>query len=166
MKFEVRRLTWVFWHTDPCLHHYYHLSFKDKWWWHLCACMLSCFSCVQLCDPMNIACQAPLSMGFSRQEYWSGLPFPPQGIFPIQGLILHLLQLLHCWQILYLWATGEAHLMFIEHLLYASFYCMLGMIPDSGNSAIDKHTHLCSHRASLWFRKYSKEDENVKVIVY
>ena len=30
-----------------------------------------------LCNPMhNIACQAPLSMGFSRQEYWSGLPFP------------------------------------------------------------------------------------------
>ena len=27
----------------------------------------------------SIACQAPLSMGFSRQEYWSGLPFPPPG---------------------------------------------------------------------------------------
>ena len=30
-------------------------------------------------------CQAPLSMGFSRQEYWSGLPCPPPGIFPTQG---------------------------------------------------------------------------------
>ena len=29
--------------------------------------------------------QAPLTMGFSRQEYWSGLPCPPQGIFPTQG---------------------------------------------------------------------------------
>ena len=27
--------------------------------------------------PWTVACQAPLSMGFSRQEYWSGLPFPP-----------------------------------------------------------------------------------------
>ena len=27
--------------------------------------------------PMDVACQAPLSMEFSRQEYWSGLPFPP-----------------------------------------------------------------------------------------
>ena len=27
--------------------------------------------------PQAVACQAPLSMGFSRQEYWSGLPFPP-----------------------------------------------------------------------------------------
>ena len=36
--------------------------------------------CPTLCDPMDcIACQAPLSMGFSRQEYWSGLPCPPQG---------------------------------------------------------------------------------------
>ena len=37
------------------------------------------------CDPMDyIACQAPLSMGFSRKEYLSGLPFPPPGIFPTQ----------------------------------------------------------------------------------
>ena len=30
--------------------------------------------------PWTVACQAPLSMGFSRQEYWSGLPFPPPGV--------------------------------------------------------------------------------------
>ena len=29
--------------------------------------------------PWTVACQAPLSMGFSRQEYWSGLPFPSPG---------------------------------------------------------------------------------------
>ena len=42
---------------------------------------------VRLCDPMDcVAFQAPLSMAFSRQEYWSGLPFPsPEGIFPTQG---------------------------------------------------------------------------------
>ena len=34
-----------------------------------------------LCDPMEVACQASLSVGFSRQEYWSGLPFPtPRGL--------------------------------------------------------------------------------------
>ena len=32
--------------------------------------------------PWTVACQAPLSMGFSRQEYWSELPFPPPGDFP------------------------------------------------------------------------------------
>ena len=37
------------------------------------------------------ACQAPLSMGFSRQEYCSGLPFSPPGIFPTQGSNLSLL---------------------------------------------------------------------------
>ena len=31
---------------------------------------------VTLCDPMDVTYQAPPSMGFSRQEYWSGLPFP------------------------------------------------------------------------------------------
>ena len=35
--------------------------------------------------PWTVAHQAPLSMGFSRQEYWSGLPSPSQGIFLIQG---------------------------------------------------------------------------------
>ena len=36
-------------------------------------------SCLTLFDPMDLACQAPLSMGFSRQEYCSGLTFPPPG---------------------------------------------------------------------------------------
>ena len=33
-------------------------------------------SCLTLMTPWTVACQATLSMGFSRQEYWSGLPFP------------------------------------------------------------------------------------------
>ena len=35
-----------------------------------------------------MACQAPLSMGFSRQEYWSGLPFPSPGDLPDSGIEL------------------------------------------------------------------------------
>ena len=39
--------------------------------------LLSCFSRVRLCvTPLTAAHQAPLSLGFSRQEHWSGLPFP------------------------------------------------------------------------------------------
>ena len=39
--------------------------------------MISCFRCVQLFLTLwTIASQAPLSMDFSKQEYWSGLPFP------------------------------------------------------------------------------------------
>ena len=45
--------------------------------------VLSCFSCVGLfVIPWTVAFQAPLSMGFSRQEYRSGLPFPPPGDLP------------------------------------------------------------------------------------
>ena len=36
--------------------------------------------------PWTVACQAPLSMGFSRQEYWSGLPFAPLGYLPDTGI--------------------------------------------------------------------------------
>ena len=36
--------------------------------------------------PWTVAHQAPLFMGFSRQEYWSGLPFPPQGNLPDPGI--------------------------------------------------------------------------------
>ena len=36
-------------------------------------------------EAWTIAHQAPLSIGFPRQEYWSGLPFPPPGDLPMQG---------------------------------------------------------------------------------
>ena len=53
----------------------------------MCACMLSGFSHVQLfATPWTVACQAPLSMGFSRQDYWSGLPCPPPGDLPDPGI--------------------------------------------------------------------------------
>ena len=45
--------------------------------------VLSCFSGIRL---WTIACQAPLSMGFSRQEYWRGLLCPPPGDIPDLGI--------------------------------------------------------------------------------
>ena len=42
-------------------------------------------SCL-ICNPMAVACQAPLSMGFSWQEYWSGLPCPPPRDLPDSGI--------------------------------------------------------------------------------
>ena len=39
-----------------------------------------------LCDPMDYSLQVPPSMGFSRQEYWSGLPFPSLGGLPNSGI--------------------------------------------------------------------------------
>ena len=43
-------------------------------------------SCPTLAIPWTVACQAPLSIGFFRQEYWSGLPFPSAGDFPDPGI--------------------------------------------------------------------------------
>ena len=44
----------------------------------------SCVTLLQLHGP--VACQAPLSMGFPRQEYWSWLPFPSPGYLPDPGI--------------------------------------------------------------------------------
>ena len=50
------------------------------------ACMLCRFSCVQLfATPWTVACRAPMSVGFSRQECLSGLPFPFPGYLPDPG---------------------------------------------------------------------------------
>ena len=49
--------------------------------------VLSCFSCVWLFETLwTVACQAPLSMGFSRQEYWGVFPGPPPGDLPYPGI--------------------------------------------------------------------------------
>ena len=58
----------------------------------MCVCVCVCVSlcmltCVQLfATPWTVAHQAPLSMEFSRQEYWSGLPFPSLGYLPDLGI--------------------------------------------------------------------------------
>ena len=51
------------------------------------ACVLNCFSHTPLfATPWTVAHQAPLSMGFSRQEYWSWLPCPSPGELPNLGM--------------------------------------------------------------------------------
>ena len=58
----------------------------------VCVCVCVCVVCVCVLShvrlfatPWTVARQAPLSMGFSRQESWSGLPFPPPGSLPDPG---------------------------------------------------------------------------------
>ena len=56
--------------------------------WHfcVCVCVISRFSHVQLFAMLwTVACQAPLTMEFSRQEHWSGLPSPSPGDLPNSG---------------------------------------------------------------------------------
>ena len=63
-----------------------------------CGCVCELLSCVQLFLTLwTVACQAPLSMGFFKQEYWSGFYVLLQGIFLTQGTNPGL----HCRQILY-----------------------------------------------------------------
>ena len=53
----------------------------------MCVSLLSCFNHAQLFATLwTVACQTPLSMGFSRQEYWSGLPYLPPGDLPNPGI--------------------------------------------------------------------------------
>ena len=65
-----------YYNTDPCQNG--NSSKLVKW-----VCVLSHFGHVQLIvTPWTAACWAPLSIGFSRQEYWNGLPCPPPGDLP------------------------------------------------------------------------------------
>ena len=61
----------------------------------ICGCCLVPKLCLTPVTPGTVGCQAPLSMGFPRQEYWSGLPFPSLGVFLNQGSNLCLLH----WQV-------------------------------------------------------------------
>ena len=62
-------------------HRHTHTSLSDF------VLVISCFSHVQLFATLwTVAHQALLSMGFSRQGYWSGLPFPPPGDLPDPGI--------------------------------------------------------------------------------
>ena len=65
-------------------------------------------SCLTLTTPWTVACQAPLSMGFSRQEYWSGLPFPHPGDLRDLGWNPGFL---HCRQIFYQLSYKESPLL-------------------------------------------------------
>ena len=60
----------------------------------VCICVQPLISLCTLCNSKDCAHQAPLSTGFSWQEYWSGLPFPPPGDPPSPGVVPHLLRLL------------------------------------------------------------------------
>ena len=84
-----------------CVYIYVHIHI------HTCCCLVA-KSYPTLCNPMDCSRQASLSMGFSRQEYWSGLPFPsPECSWPRDGT--HVSYIGRC-RILYHWATREAHI--------------------------------------------------------
>ena len=70
-------------------------------------------SWLTLVTPWTVACRAPLSMGFPRQEHWSGLPCPPPGGLPDPGVKLHLLHILS-------WQAGSSPLSRLRGLSFLS----------------------------------------------
>ena len=68
--------------------------------------------------PGTVAWQAPLSMGFSKQECWNKLPFPSPGNLPNPGFEPASPHLLNCWPILYHWTIREA---FVDDRIHISF---------------------------------------------
>ena len=72
-------------------------------------------SCPTLAIPWTVACQAPLSMGFSRREYWSGLSFPSPEDLPNPGIEP---VLLHCRQIPY---RVKSYYMYNHHKKFRTF---------------------------------------------
>ena len=81
----------------------------------LLACCCLCSVMPDSATPWTAAHQAPRSMGFPRQEHWSGPPFLLQGIFPTPGSNPCLLRLLHYRQILYCWAIRESRVALIQY---------------------------------------------------
>ena len=104
-------------------------------------------SCVQLfAMPWTVAYNAPLSMGLSRQEYWSGLPFLLHRIFPTQGSNLGLL---HCRQMLcHLSHQGsprieKKRIVLLQDTIHLSLpLCNMGItivIPGTGENKSNMH---------------------------
>jgi len=90
-------LNWTIIYLSSCLKPQ-RLSLNSSNNHHVCVCVCMLSHVWLFVTPWIVACQAPLSMKFSRQEYWSGFCFPFQGIFLTQGSNPRLLRLLH-WQV-------------------------------------------------------------------
>ena len=101
--------------AEQCIIHYRFCEKRKTIHMHVHACMLSHFSCVQLFATLKSAHQAPMTMGFSRQEYWDGLPCPPPGDLPNPGTNFYLLCLLH-------WQAGSCFYILLFILFIFNFF--------------------------------------------
>ena len=119
---------------------------KTGSWLRALACTLSLFSCVWLFATLwPAALEASLSMGFSRQGYWNGLPCPPPGDLPDQGSNSHLLCIGS--RVLYHWRHWEApaqsrrtHFLSANHVPATSLLTHLGGVRHSYPHFINEGT--------------------------
>ena len=95
-----------------------HCSKLLSLWWS--GSIVCAQSCPTLCNPKDCSHQASLPMGFPRQEYWSGLPFPSPGDLPSPGITPVSPALAGGF---YHWATREHHWVLKATLGYRLYYC-------------------------------------------
>ena len=101
-----------------------------------CACM-HVLGCVRLfATPWTAAHQVPLSMEFSRQEYWNGFPSPPPGDLTDPGIKVTALCLMHGRYILYHWPPGKASV-FWDPLKFQSREWRLGNLYLHGSAGLN-----------------------------
>ena len=116
----------------------------------------SCFNCVRLCaTPWTVAHQALVSMGFSRQENWSGLPCPPLGCPPHPGIkcYVSILWFLH-------WQAGSLPLAPLysfgayQSISHWTLYTQLHRPPNSHRQPVDSpicYLSFGGHDDPHWF---------------
>ena len=113
-------------------------------------CTQSLQSCLPLCDPIGCSCQTPLSMGFSRQKYWSGLPCPPQGYSWSRDRTCIVLCLLHCRLILYP-LSHLGSIIFCKHLcMYFAYWMPSSICPQWGLAFM-----IWAHRAPFMTKTFA-----------
>ena len=102
------------------------LFFQEKscYYWDIPACLLSFGHVWLFVSPWAVAHQDPLSMGFSGQEYWSGLPFTPLGDLSDPGIDLVSPAVSALQVILQCWATREASC-YIWHIHDVGLRCTM-----------------------------------------
>ena len=114
------------WSCDPCIGRQilYHCTTRVSPMCCLHTCMLSRFSHVQLFASLgSIVRQALVSMEFPREEYWSGLPYPPPGDLPNSGIEPSSLSCSSCSrQILCCWAKRKPHVLLREYQKWWKFF--------------------------------------------
>ena len=125
------------------------------------ACVLNHFSPVRLfVTPRTVAHRAPLSMGFSRQEYWSGLPCPPPGDLPHPGIKpTSLLSPALAGGLFTTRATGEAQLqIMLGHKLLKVlwFKQTVAVLRKAGNGPLQKKQNVLKSRNILDFFHWLK----------
>ena len=136
----------------------------------VCVCAQSLSYVDSFATPWTVACEAPLSTGFSRQEHWSGWHAVLQGIFPAQGWNLYLWRLLH-------WQAGSLPLVSPGKPAF-SYFCIImiigvgtGRVPDNWGSLslclvsflVNLPLSYCSMTLiELWFVKFSQSGRVVR----